>query len=187
MEETPRDITQLLAAWSGGEETAFAELLPLVQAELRRLAHHYLRGERAGHVLQTTALVNEAYLRLIKQPDRDWEGRRHFYALSAKIMRDLLVDFARQREQVKRGGGLQVVDLDEAATISVERTAELVALDDALQTMAQRDPRQCQVVELRYFGGLSVEETAAILHVSPITVMRDWNMAKAWLQRELRK
>jgi RNA polymerase sigma factor (TIGR02999 family) len=187
MNESPKEITQLLAAWSQGEEGALAELLPLVYGELRRIAHGYLRRHAPGNTWQTTAVIHETYLRLVKQPERAWDGRKHFYALAAKIMRDILVDYARQREQLKRGGGAQAVELDEAAVIAVDRTAELVALDDVLQQLAQRDPRQCQVVELRYFGGLSVEETAEVLKVSPVTVARDWNMAKAWLQRELRK
>lgn len=187
MDPAPREITQLLAAWSEGKEAALDELLPLVYDELRRIAHGYLRRHTPGNTWQTTAVIHEAYLRLVKYPEREWQGRQHFYALAAKMMRDLLVDYARQQTQLKRGGGAQAVELDEAAVVSVDRTAELVALDDALKELARRDPRQCQVVELRYFGGLSVEETATVLKVSPVTVARDWNMAKAWLQRELRK
>lgn len=187
MEAPPPEITQLLAAWGRGEEAALAELMPLVYEELRRIAHSYLRRHAPGNTWQTTAVIHEAYLRLVRQPEQAWSGRKHFYALAAKIMRDILVDYARQHEQLKRGGGAPVLDLEAAATVAQERTAELVALDDALQELAKRDPRQCQVVELRYFGGLSVEEAAEVLKVSPVTVARDWNMAKAWLQRELRK
>lgn len=187
MDAAPQEITQLLAAWGQGEEAALAQLMPLVYEELRRIAHSYLRRHTPGNTWQTTAVIHEAYLRLVKQPERDWHGRKHFYALAAKIMRDILVDYARQHDQLKRGGGAVFVELEEAAVIAGDRTAELVALDDALQELARRDARQCQVVELRYFGGLSVEEAAEVLQVSPITVVRDWNMAKAWLQRELHK
>jgi len=184
---SPQEVTQLLLAWNQGDETALEKLIPLVYDELRRLAHHYMGGERAGHTLQTTALVNEAYLRLIDSSQVRWQSRAHFFAVSAQLMRRILVDFARSRHYFKRGGGAHQVSLDEALVVSQERSADLVALDDALTALARIDARKSQVVELRFFGGLSVEEAAEVLKVSPDTVMRDWGLAKVWLLRELSK
>jgi len=184
---TPKEITQLLVAWGAGDESALAELTPLVHEELRRLAHRYMGGERAGHTLQTTALVNEAYLRLIDWKSVRWQSRAHFFGVSAQLMRRILVDFARARGYRKRGGGTPRVALDEAAAVSDERGADLLALDEALRALAELDPRQSKVVELRFFGGLTVEEAAEVLKVSPATVERDWSFARAWLHRELSK
>jgi len=169
--------------WSNGDESALDKLTPLVYDELRSLAHRYMRREREGHTLQTTALVNEAYLRLVDQKDARWQNRTHFFAVAARVMRHILVDHARQHSRDKRGGGAQVVSLDEAATMSPERARELLALDEALDELAKTDKRKCEVVELRYFGGLSIDETAEILQITPITVSRDWRWAKAWLYK----
>jgi RNA polymerase sigma factor (TIGR02999 family) len=179
-------VTQLLLAWGQGEQAALDEMLPLVYEELRRLAHRYMAGERPDHTLQTTALVNEAYLRLIDVRQVRWENRAHFFAISAQLMRRILVEFARKRGSEKRGGGVQKVSFDEALIGPQEQGQDLVALDDALKAMAAVDPRQSKVVELRFFGGLSVEETAEALQVSPQTVLRDWKLAKAWLRLEMR-
>jgi RNA polymerase sigma factor (TIGR02999 family) len=184
---SPQEVTELLLAWNGGDESALEKLIPLVYEELHRLAHHYIGGERPGHTLQTTALVNEAYLRLIDSSRVRWQNRAHFFAVSAQLMRRVLVDFARSRRYQKRGGGARHVSLDEALTASQERGAELIALDDALTALEAADARASKVVELRFFGGLSIEETAEVLSVSPETVKRDWNWAKAWLLRELGK
>jgi RNA polymerase sigma factor (TIGR02999 family) len=184
---SPPEVTQLLLAWGKGEQAALDKLIPLVTAELRRLAHHYMGGERAGHTLQTTALVNEAYLRLVDSRRVRWQNRAHFFALSAQLMRRILVDFARSRNYQKRGGEAQRVTLDEGLIVSEERGADLVALDEALQALADVDPRKSQVVEMRFFGGLSAEETAEVLKVSPDTVLRDWRLARVWLYRELKK
>jgi RNA polymerase sigma factor (TIGR02999 family) len=187
----PDDITGLLKAWGQGDRRAFERLMPLVYDQLRAQARHYMRMERSGQTLQSTALVHEVYLRLIRAEDVDWQDRVHFFALSAQIMRRVLVDAARARTAAKRGGGMakvdhaSAVDLDQTATSDVNAAA-LCALDDALESLTRLDPRRAQVVELRYFGGLSVEETAQALHVSPQTVMRDWRLARAWLARELR-
>ena len=179
------EVSVLLADWSKGDQTAREKLMPLVYDELRRLAHRQMARERPGHSLQATALVNEAYMRLVNQNEVRWQNRAHFFALASQVMRHILVDYARNRHRAKRGGGGQQVSLDEAMIVSGERAAELVALDDALNELAAIDPRRSRVVELRYFGGLSVEETAEILDVSAITVMRDWNAAKAWLYRAI--
>ncbi len=179
------EITELLLAWNGGDEDALQRLIPVVHVELRRLAHRYMTGERPGHPLQTTALVNEAYLRLVDSSRVRWQNRTHFFAVSAQLMRRILVDFARARHKLKRGGGAVHVSLDDAPPMRYEADAELIALDDALKTLASFDPRKSRVIELRFFGGLSVEETAEALNVSAITVMRDWGLAKAWLLREL--
>ena len=179
------DVTLLLHAWGGGDQAALEKLTPLVDAELRRLAQHYLRQERPGHVLQTTALINEAWLRLIDWQHASWENRAHFFGVSARLMRYILVGFARARKQQKRSGAARRVSLDEAATVSADRSADIAALDDALQGLAIYDPRKSRIVELRFFGGLTVEETAEVLNVAPITVMREWNKAKAWLYAEL--
>lgn len=181
------DITQLLIAWRAGDAAALEALMPLVYQELHRLAHRYLGRDRHGHTLQTTALVNEAYLRLVNQQDLPWHDRVHFFAVAAQMMRRILVDYARARHVQKRGGGARHVALDEALEVSDARAAEVVALDEALESLAVFDPRKSQLVELRFFGGLSIEETAEVLGVSPGTVMRDWTLAKAWLQREINK
>jgi len=181
------DITDLLLAWSKGDQTALEKLTPLVYQELHRLARCYLRGEHSGHTLQTTALVHEAYLRLVEASRMRWQNRAHFFAVSAQLMRHILVDFARARRNLKRGGGAEQVSLDEALTISPERSAELVALDEALTALARLDERQSKVVELRFFGGLTEAEIAEVLQVSPRTVSGDWNLARSWLLRELSK
>ena len=183
MEPTPQQVTRLLAAWRGGDRAALDELTPLVYEELRRLAHHYIGRERPGHTLQTSALVNEAYVRLVDQKNVDWQGRAHFYGIAARLMRQVLVDYARRRGYAKRGGDARRVSLDEALAVSDERAAEVVALDEALEGLAKIDPRQSRIVELRFFGGLTIEETAEVLGVSPGTVMADWTVAKAWLRR----
>jgi RNA polymerase sigma-70 factor, ECF subfamily len=178
-------VTGLLLAWRGGDEAALEQLVPLVHQELHRIARGCMRGERAGHSLQATALVNEAYLRLIGAQQVDWQNRVHFLAVSARLMRRVLVDFARAKNYQKRGGGAQAVTLDEALVV-VEPGRDLIAIDEALDALAKMDERKAKVVEMRFFGGLTVEETAAALGVSPDTVMRDWRLAKAWLMRELK-
>jgi len=178
------DVSQLLRAWSDGDQSALERLTPIVYAELRRLAHRYMRGERSGHSLQTTALVNEAYIRLVDYKRMQWQDRAHFFAVSAQLMRRILVEHARRRN-LKRGGGVLHVSLDETAVVAGSRAADLVALDDALNALARLDPRKVQVVEMRFFGGLSVEETAEVLKVSSVTVRRDLRTARAWLYREL--
>ena len=178
------DVSQLLRAWSGGDQGALDRLTPIVYKELHRLARHYMKGERPGHMLQTTALVNEAYMRLVDYKRMQWQNRAHFFAVSAQLMRRILVEHAR-RQNLKRGGGVQHVSLEDAAVVGGDRPADLVALDAAMDALARLDPRKVQVVEMRFFGGLSVEETAEVLKVSPVTVMRDWSTAKAWLYREL--
>ncbi|MCX6552369.1 MAG: sigma-70 family RNA polymerase sigma factor [Acidobacteria bacterium] len=180
-----RDVIALLVAWTDGDYAAFDELMPLVYAELRRLAHHYMRGERQGHTLQTTALVHEAYVRLVDCSRVRWENRAHFFAVSAQLMRRILVDAARTRGALKRGCDVPHVSLDEESAVTTGRESSLVALDEALTSLSRVDARKARVVELRYFGGLSVTETAEVLHVSPETVMRDWRLAKVWLLREL--
>jgi RNA polymerase sigma-70 factor, ECF subfamily len=181
------DITQLLIAWCEGDPKALESLMPLVERELHRLARHYMRRENPGHTLQTDALVNEAYLRLVDQKNVRWQNRAHFFGIAAQIMRRILLNYARDRHRAKRGGHAVQVSLSEVAVMSVEKSAELIALDEALERLALIDERKARVVELRYFGGLSVEETAEVLGVSSITVIRHWNMAKAWLARELRQ
>ncbi len=182
---TSHEITGLLAAWGGGDESALERLTPLVYDELHRLAHRYMSRERPGHTLQTTALVNEAYLRLVNWREVRWQNRAHFFAVSAQMMRRILVDFARDRQYLKRGGGALRVSLSEAAAFTECRGADLVALDEALTALAEMDQRKGQVVEMRFLGGLSVEEVAEVLKVSEETVMRDWRLAKVWLLREL--
>jgi RNA polymerase sigma-70 factor (ECF subfamily) len=177
-------VSGLLRAWSDGDREALDRLTPIVYDELHRLARRYMRRERSGHSLQTTALVNEAYMRLVDYKSMKWQNRAHFFAVSAQLMRRILVEHARRRN-LKRGGGVQHVSLEETAVVDGERDTDLMALDDAMVTLARLDPRKVQVVELRFFGGLSVEETAEVLKVSPVTVMRDWSTAKAWLYREL--
>ena len=181
----PHEITQLLAEWSEGNQAALDQLYPLVYNELRRLAHGYLRRERKGHTLQTTALINEAYLRLVDQKHVHWANRSHFFGISAQIMRRILIDHARRYDYAKRGGGAQRISLDEAAIVAKQRGQALLMLDEALNSLAKIDPRRSQVVELRYFGGLNNEEIAGVLKISENTVMRDWNMARAWLYQEL--
>lgn len=180
-----QNVTELLVAWGNGNESARDELMPLVYEELRRLAHRYMGRERIGHTLQTSGLVNEAYLRLIDQSQVNWQNRSHFFGIAAQMMRRILVDYARSRQYAKRGGGAQQVSLGEALSVSAERADEVVALDDALQDLAKFDQRKSQIVELRFFGGLSIEETAELLEVSPGTVMRDWTLAKAWLRKQI--
>lgn len=180
-----RDVTQLLVAWRGGESSALDRLVPLVYAELRRLAHRHLRGERPQHDLQTTAIVHEAYIRLVDVRHVSWQNRAHFFAIAAQLVRHILVDAARTRGAKKRGGEIVHVMLDEAFVPSPGRGADLVALDDALRALVTIDARKAKVVELRYFGGLSVRETADVLSVSPDTVMTDWRAAKLWLAREI--
>jgi RNA polymerase sigma factor (TIGR02999 family) len=174
------EISQLLRAWSNGDQDALATLMPMAYAELRRLAHRYMRREREGHSLQTTALVNEAYMRLVDYRRMQWQDRAHFFAVSAQLMRRILVEHAR-RQNLKRGGGLRRVSLDEVATIGRDLAVDIVALDDAMNALAQLDARKVQVVEMRFFGGLSVDETAEVLGVSPATVRRDWSTARVWL------
>jgi RNA polymerase sigma-70 factor (ECF subfamily) len=182
---TPPAVTALLKAWSDGDQTALDALLPLVEQELRRLARHYMRGERAGHTLQPTALVNEAYLRLVDIAHVRWQNRAHFLAVAARTMRRVLVDMARAKGYQKRGGRVPLVPLDEVDVAAARPDADVVALHDALEALAAVDARKAHVVELRYFGGLTVEETAEVVGVAPETVMRDWKFAKAWLLREL--
>ena len=185
MTPMPQEVSQLLRAWGDGDQTALDRLMPLVYDELRRMARRYMDRQPSGHTLQTTALIHEAYLRLVNQQEVQWQNRAHFFGVAAKAMRSILVDYARTRQAVKRGGDTRRLSLDEAAIVSAERTDELVALDDALQSLATFDQRKCQVVEMRYFGGLTVEETAEVLQVSPETVARDWRLARTWLLREL--
>ena len=183
-EIAPGDVSQLLRAWRNGDQGALERLTPIVYAELHRLARRYMRGERAGHSLQTTALVNEAYMRLVDYKRMQWQNRAHFFAVSAQLMRRILVDHAR-RHNLKRGGGLKRVSLENIALVDNERGEDLVALDDAMMRLAEFDSRKAQVVEMRFFGGLSVEETAEVLRISAVTAMRDWSTARAWLYREL--
>ena len=185
-EPAPAAVTQLLIDWSNGDENALRQLIPLVHEELRRVARRHMAHERAEHTLQATALVNEAYVRLVDIRQVKWQNRAHFFAMSARLMRRILVDFARSRRYQKRGGGAQQVSLQESMVVSPEPGPDLVRLDEALTALAAVDERKAQVVEMRFFGGLSVEETAEALHVSRDTVIRDWKVAKAWLLRELK-
>lgn len=178
-----QDVTGLLLKWQQGDSAALDQLTPLVYDELRRIAHRYMRQERDGHTLQTTALVNEAYVRLVGQQQIEWQNRSHFFAVTAQVMRHVLTDHARRRLYDKRGGGAEHLPLEETDAMTQERAAELVALDEALNELARLDPRKSRVVELRYFGGLSLEETADVLEVSVMTVRRDWRAAKAWLYK----
>lgn len=178
------EVSGLLRAWSDGDRDALDRLTPIVYAELHRLARRYMRGERPGHSLQATALVNEAYMRLVDYKGMHWQNRAHFFAVSAQLMRRILVEHARRRN-LKRGGGVPHISLDDAVVVGADRDADLVSLDEAMNTLAQFDARKARVVEMRFFGGLSVDETAEVLKVSSITVMRDWSTAKAWLYREL--
>jgi len=180
------DLTGLLVEWRDGDKAALDRLMPLVYDELRRIAHRYIQRERAGHTLQTSALVNEAYLRLAGQQDVSWQNRAHFFAVTAQTMRHLLIDHARRRRYAKHGGELQQVPIDDASQMSMQRATELIALEEALDELATLDQRKSQVVELRYFGGLSLEETAEVMNVSLMTVRRDWRAAKAWLYRRIK-
>jgi RNA polymerase sigma factor (TIGR02999 family) len=185
MSQAQHQVTELLQQWSEGDENALAKLMPLVHHELHRLAHEHMRRESAGHILQTSALINEAYLRLVDQPQIRWEGRAHFFGIAARIMRRILVDDARKRNAAKRGGSFIQVPLDDASTVVQQQAENVAALDDALQRLEAIDERKGKIVELRFFGGLSIEETAAVLEVSPGTVMRDWAFARAWLRTEM--
>jgi RNA polymerase sigma-70 factor (ECF subfamily) len=182
---SPQQVTVLLEEWSHGNEAALDELVPLVEAELHRLARQYMSRERAGHTLQTTALVNEAYLRLAEVHDVRWQNRAHFFAISARIMRRIMIEHARKRQQLKRGGGALRITLDEGAILADERSAELLALDEALGVLTAEYPRKAEVVELRFFGGLTVTESAAVLKVDERTVKRDWEFARAWLHQRI--
>lgn len=182
---SPDRVTQLLAEWSDGNDRALSELTPLVYEELRRLAHHFMEGQRPDHTLQTTALVNEAYLRLADQTHPNWQNRTHFFAVAAKAMRQILVNYARSQRAQKRGGGALKVELDGAALVSPEQSQEMIDLHEALERLATLDSRKAQVVELKYFGGLNYEEIAEVLKTSRITVRRDWEFAKVWLYTEL--
>jgi RNA polymerase sigma factor (TIGR02999 family) len=182
---SPHRVTQLLEQWSHGDDAALAELTPLVYEELRRLAHHYMGGERSDHTLQTTALVNEAYLRLAGQTNLRWQSRAHFFAVAARAMRQILVNYAKASQSQKRGGGALKVDLDAVALISPEQTTEILDVHEALERLATLDSRKAHVVELKYFGGLKHDEIAEVLKISTVTVRRDWVFAKAWLHNEL--
>jgi len=179
------EVTQLLEAWRQGDQEALANLIPLVEAELRRIASRRMRQERPDHTLQTTALVNEAYVRLIKSEKMQWQNRGHFFAVAARLMRRILVDAARSRQYVKRGGEFQRISINDEEFVSPQRDDDLFALDQALNKLKDIDPRKCEVVELRFFAGLDLNETAEALNVSPFTVKRDWSLARAWLVREL--
>lgn len=185
--EVPQEneVTRLLAAWSDGKEEALDELLPLIYAELRKMAKRFMNSQPSGHTLQTTALIHEAYLKLADQKDKQWQNRAHFFAVAGQAMRHILVDHARTRQRDKRGGKTQIISLDHVAEISNERTAEIIALDEALKELEKLDERKSRVVELRYFAGLTQIETAKVLKISPETVQRDWKFAKGWLFREL--
>src|SRR5438094_374987 len=182
---SPHRVTQLLAEWSHGDNAALVELTPLVYEELRRLAHHFMEGQRPDHTLQTTALVNEAYMRLADQTKPSWQNRAHFFAVAARAMRQILVNYARSNRAQKRGGGALKVELDEAALVSPEQSKEIVDLHEALERLAALDSRKAQVVELKYFGGLNYDEMAEVLKISPVTVRRDWEFARLWLYTEL--
>ena len=185
MTQPSHQVTKLLKDWSVGDQSAADKLMPLVYEELRRLAHQYMRREKPGNTLQTCALVNEAYVRLVDQSQIQWESRSHFFGIAARLMRQILVDQARRRNFAKRGGGAIRVSLNEATAVAQEQSASVMALDDALKSLEKIDPRKSRIVELRFFGGMSIEETAEALRVSPGTVMRDWTFARAWLQKEM--
>lgn len=186
-ESSSQEVTKLLLEWRQGNQSALDELIPIVYEDLRRQAHHCLLREQKGHSLQTTALINETYLRLLDCNKVSWKNRAHFFAVTARMMRRILVDYARSRRSQKRGGGLEKTDLDRKLTFSIACNSDLVALDDALNGLALKDERRSRVVELRFFGGLNIEETAEVLGVCPDTVVRDWRLAKVWLARELKK
>jgi RNA polymerase sigma factor (TIGR02999 family) len=179
-------VTELLVAWNNGEESALTQLLPIVEVELRRIAHNYMRRERGNHTLQTSALVNEAYLKLIDQREVCWQNRSHFFALSAQIMRRILLNHARDRIAQKRGGAVEHIGFEDTMILTKEKSAELIALDDALERLAEFDKTKSRIVELRYFGGLTLGETAEALGIAPVTVSVNWRLAKAWLAREIR-
>jgi RNA polymerase sigma-70 factor, ECF subfamily len=185
MSSERNDVTEMLIAWQRGDETALADLMPVVYDELRRIARRHLSRENEGHTLQTTALVHEAYLQLVDESRTAWQSRAHFFAIAARQMRRVLVDHYRSHQYAKRGGGAEHIDLEDALVAAPERAREVIALDDALTELAAFDERKCRVIELRFFAGLSIEETAVALNVSPGTVMRDWTLAKAWLQRAM--
>ena len=185
MAAIPQEITQLLLNWSKGDKAALDQLVPLVYPELRRLAQRYMRRENSAHTLQTSALINEAYLRIVDQQEVEWQDRAHFFAVAAQVMRHILIDHARRHRYAKRGAGARHVPLDETAIISQERATEFLALDDALTRLATVDARKSQIVELRFFGGLTVEEIAEVMKLSPITIKREWRSAKAWLHSEI--
>ena len=187
MAQNSHEVTQLLIQWSNGDKAALDKLMPLIYEELRQLARHYMNRERVGHTLQTTALVNEAYLRLINRKQVHWQNRAHFFAIAAHLMRSILVDHARSHAYAKRGGGARKIALDEALAVSQQRAADVVALDDALKRLAEIDPQQSRIVELKFFGGLTIEETAEVLALSPATIKREWSTAKAWLYHELNR
>jgi RNA polymerase sigma factor (TIGR02999 family) len=185
MASDPDNVNRLLLEWSGGNQQALEEMLPLIYDELRHLAHNFLYRERPGHTLQTTALVHEAYLKLIDQRDARWQNRAHFFAIAAQAMRRILIDSARKHVADKRGGGGEKVSLEEVASISLEPDNNLLALDEALNGLAEIDPQQSRIIELRYFGGLTIEETAEVMKLSPATIKREWTMARAWLHQAL--
>jgi len=187
MAALPNEVTQLLINWSKGDKAAFDELVPLVHGELHRIARRYMAKENPNHTLQTSALINEAYIRLINQQDIPWQNRAHFFAVAAQVMRHILVDHARKYSYAKRGGGARKISLDDAMVRMDQKANEIVALDDALKTLAVMDLRKSQIVELRFIGGLSIEETAEVMGISSPTVQREWRSAKAWLKRELSK
>jgi RNA polymerase sigma factor (TIGR02999 family) len=185
MTSVPNDVTRLLIKWSAGDKSALDELVPVVYGELRRLARRHMNRENPGHTLQTSALINEAYLRLVNQRDVEWKDRAHFFAVAAQVMRHILIDHARGQRSAKRGAGAVRVELNEALVLPEPRAHELIELDDALTDLASVDPRRSQIVELRFFGGLSVEETAEVMHLSPATIHREWQAARAWLRRAI--
>jgi RNA polymerase sigma factor (TIGR02999 family) len=185
MPSLPGEITQLLIKWGGGDKAAFEELIPVVYAELKRLARRYMGRERVDHTLQTSALINEAYLRLVESHTIEWQDRRHFFAVAAQIMRHILIDHARSYQYAKRGAGAEKVPIEEAEALRIERAEELVALDEALKELETFDPRKSRITEMRFFGGLTVEETAEVMELSPVTVMREWRAAKAWLHQTM--
>lgn len=185
MKAATHEVTGLLQKWSDGDKSAMEKLMPLVYDELRRLAHQHMRREKPGHVLQTTALINEAYIRLVDQSPVHFENRAHFFGIAARLMRQILVDDARRRKFAKRGGNAITVALDDVSDIVQQEATNVLALDEALSVLAEKDPRQSEIIELRFFGGLSIEEAAEVLNVSPGTVMRDWTFARAWLKNEM--
>src|SRR6266699_3230444 len=184
-QSSTHEVTQLLIAWSSGDKAALDRLMPLIHQELRRLSHRYMSREHPGHTLQTTALVNEAYVRLVNRKGVHWQNRAHFFAMAAQLMRSILVDHARSHAYAKRGGGAHKIALDDAMAVSQQRAADVVALDDALKRLAEIDPRQSRIVEMKFFGGLTIEETGEVLGLSPATIKREWSTAKAWLFHEM--
>ncbi|MFN2533099.1 MAG: sigma-70 family RNA polymerase sigma factor [Pyrinomonadaceae bacterium] len=186
MAPSPNEVTQLLVAWGNGDPAALDQLMPLVYSELHRLAHRYIKRERPGHTLQTSALLNEAFVRLVDQREVSWQSRAHFFAIAAQMMRRILVDYARSRRYQKRGGDAKEVPFNEELVVFRKRSADVIALHEALNELATIDERKSRIVELRFFGGLSIDETAEVLAVSPGTVMRDWTLAKAWLRLAMR-